>query len=129
MDSQERDLEAFKAQLQKEVEQYKAQIMQQFEAWKLERETVHISLRGALEFANNAIKLLVLANGGAVIVSLPALSTLASSSDATMGHLVSTLAPSIKFFGGGVAAALLAATSAYLAQVCFTELATLKRKI
>ena len=97
------------------------------EQWKAARQSDLISFLAVIDFANSAIKLLVLVNGGAVIAILTFLGNLVSKrdSDATAA---SASGFAVSYLVVGLASAVAAAAAADVAQVCFTELRTEKLK-
>ncbi|MDE1967506.1 MAG: hypothetical protein KGI92_01250 [Alphaproteobacteria bacterium] len=120
-------LEQYKALLQKDVENHKYELRHHLEQWKAARASDLISFRAVIDFANSAIKLLVLVNGGAVIAILTFLGNLVAKQDSDTA-VVGASGFAITYFVVGLAAAVTAAAAAYLSQVCFTELSTEKRK-
>ena len=122
------DLEAYKADLQKQVEHYKASSSQGLEHWKAAREVDRIAYRAIVDFAISAIKLLVLVNGGAVLATLTFLGNLVTRSSEFHSSAVNAVALTIKSFAVGLMAGLVAAAASYVAQVCFFELSVSRRR-
>jgi hypothetical protein len=97
------------------------------EQWKAARANDLISFRAVIDFANSAIKLLVLVNGGAIIAILTFLGNLVVKRDFDSAAIGAS-GFAITYFVVGLAAAVAAAAAAYLSQVCFTELSMEKSK-
>jgi hypothetical protein len=104
------DVNASKMLAPTELERYKAEL-------SLWRETQVALFNAAILTGQNALKSLMLINGGAVVALL---AFIGNASRSTTGSvLAKTLSLSLIWFGGGVLSAALASAATYLCQFCY----------
>jgi hypothetical protein len=106
----DRQLELFKADLQRELAAYKANLV-------YKKQAVIGIWRAVFEYAQLTIRSMLLANGGGALAILTFLGNYLEKSDKNFDLLKSILAAAAVMFALGVASAVLASAFAYLSQV------------
>ncbi len=101
---------------QRELEQHRNQLEQH----RIQTEVWVASVNATVTFAGAAIKGLLLINGGAAVAILAFLGHLAATPGTNPAQL-ETLGPALLAFGWGTLAGAMTAGSAYLSQICFSE--------
>ena len=127
---QERELEKFKVELQKQLEIHKAELDAHYDHWRMNSEfqsrTDVEMFRGLIAFALAALKSIIIINGAAAVAILALLASVWGKDAMVARDMAAAIKPAMLLFVVGVAAGSFATALAYLTQVVFLETKMLK---
>lgn len=109
------ELEKQKIAIEKEKLNIESQRLE-FEKYKLEYESFKDGFNSCIQFANTALKSLLILNGGACLAILTTIGSMFSKSDRNFAGVSNSIADPLIFFGWGAFLAVSSAATSYVAQ-------------